>query len=276
MKYIFNVVMLFWLTTALCQDNTEFLKNNAIEIEHLSNLSSSIYEEICSHEVIMVGEMHGTKEPAEFVYGLAKLIAEKEGTVIVGLEVPESKIGLKPEQINEKNLMNTSFFTKENTFGRNGQACFDLIMKCSSDSKIKLAFFDNYINEAADRDEAMYLSIKKLKQTEPNTKIITLSGNIHNMLIPYEEQKTMGYYICNDSITFNRDKIASIFHTFNYGTLMNNIGNGLEFHSIEPLNNIYSTSTSYQKYFCKLLNKPSVNYVLYTEEVNHSDVISKE
>jgi len=268
--------MLFWLTTGLCQDDAQFLKDNAIEIENLSNLSNSIYEEISSHEVIMVGETHGTKEPTEFVYGLAKLIAEKEGTVIVGIEIPESEIDLKPEQINEKKLLNTSFFTRENSDGRNGQAWFDLIMKCSSDSKIKLAFFDNYIDEPADRDKAMYLSIKKLKETEPNTKIITLSGNVHNMLIPNEEQKTMGYYICNDSITFNRDKIASIFHAFNYGTMMNNIGNGLELSTIEPINNLYATSTAYKKYFCKLVNKRSVNYVLYTEEVNHSGVIGKE
>lgn len=274
MKYIFKILMLFWLTTALCQDDAQFLKDNAIEIENLSKLHSSVYEEISSYEVIMVGEMHGTKEPAEFVYGLAKLIAEKEGKVTVGIEISENAINLKPEQINKENLLKTDFFTRENTDGRNGQTWFDLLMNCSSDSRIKVAYFDTYIEEAANRDESMYLNIKKLKETEPDTKIITLSGNVHNSLIPFEEQKTMGYYIYSDTKTFNKDKIASINHMYSAGTMMNNTGNGLELREVGPYENIYSASLDYKKYLCKLMNKRSFNYLLYTEEVNHSELIS--
>jgi len=275
MKYTFIILMLYWTTTALSQDDAQFLKDNAIEFENLSNLNNQIYEEIASYEVIMVGEMHGTKEPAELVYGLAKLMAEKEEKVIVGIEISDKAINIKPEQITEENLQNTDFFTRENTDGRNGQAWFDLIMKCSSDSIIKVAFYDTYIKGASNRDESMYLNIKKLKETEPDTKIIILSGNIHNMLIPYKEQKTMGYYMHNDTKIFNKDKIASINHMYGSGTMINNIGNGLELHEVGPFENIYSTSLNYKKYLSKLAKK-SYNYILYTEEVNHSEVIDKK
>jgi len=48
------------------------LKHNAIAIESLSALLNKIYKEIADYEIIMVGEMHVTNEPAEFAVGLCE------------------------------------------------------------------------------------------------------------------------------------------------------------------------------------------------------------
>lgn len=84
-----SIVLLFMLLSISirAQETTpspiEILKTEAIEIENLEQLNDEIYKKIIDFEIIMVGEMHGTKEPAKFAYGLCHLIAKNEGKVIL-------------------------------------------------------------------------------------------------------------------------------------------------------------------------------------------------
>jgi uncharacterized iron-regulated protein len=68
------------------------LKENAIPIQNLSKLSDKIYNEIANYEIIMIGEMHGTKEPAEFAYGLCNLVTKFEKNVVLALEIRSSQM----------------------------------------------------------------------------------------------------------------------------------------------------------------------------------------
>lgn len=251
------------------------LKRNAVEIKDLTNLNSSIYYKIKNYELIMIGEQHGTKEPAEFAFGLAKLIAKKEGMVCLALEIPKSEINLK--EINKATLGATTFFTKKNISGMNGIAWFNLILNCSNNENINLAFIDNYETLQLDRDSTMYMEIKKLKQNFPNKKIITLTGNLHNWLKPFSGKKMMGYQLKEDPI-FNKNKIMSFNHFYNKGTMLNNSGNGLELKKIKAGDDFLSTTLPFDNYFCTMIFEDLTEYThfLFTENVSYSGKIVNE
>jgi hypothetical protein len=274
MKNILKIIfpILSCISMANGQDVVSELKNNAFPIEELQNLDSTIYQQIKNYDLIMVGEMHGTNEPALFVYGLLKLLSEMGNAVILAIEIPKSSIGdVRP--FNKKNLLLTDFFSMENTDGRNGKAWFELILKSSALNNVTVEFFDN--EHVSPRDSSMYLDILKLKRNNKGSKIVTLSGNIHNWLKPFRDSPTMGTYIINDSTSFSASKIMSINHIYNEGTMMNNIGKGLELRIVEGKNNFYNQTIASKMYLCKTLFKSQNQYThfLYTEKVTHSEKV---
>jgi hypothetical protein len=274
MKNILKIIFLVfaYIFTANGQDVASELKNNAFPIEDLQNLDSTFYQEIKNYDIIMVGEMHGTNEPALFVYGLLKLLSEMGNEVILAIEIPKSSIGdVRP--FNKENLLLTNFFSMENTDGRNGKAWFELIFKSSALNNVTVEFFDNeYVSP---RDSSMYLDILKLKRNNQGSKIVTLSGNIHNWLKPFRDNPTMGTYIMNDSTTFKASRIMSINHIYKEGTMMNNTGNGLELRIVEGNDNFYNQTIASKMYLCKTLFKGHNQYThfLYTEQVTHSEKV---
>lgn len=266
---LFSCSFILSLLILSCQSQEKPLNKNAVDLGNLSKLSQAVYQKVKPFDVIMVGEMHGTQEPAKLVYSMAKLIADNEGQVYVGLEIPEQQINLKREELNEENLLKTGFFSGENGDGRNGQSGFELILNCSADKRIEIFYFDNFITD--DRDSSMYLEIKKIKALYPERKILTLSGNVHNKLIPFRGQKTMGLFITKDSLAFDPSKIMSINHLYKEGTMMNNIGNGLELREVKGID--MSKTSKYKNFLSEMPpeSQKEYNYYFYTEKVNHSE-----
>jgi len=218
----------------------------------------------------MVGEMHGTNEPSQLVKMLSLLILRKEDSVSVGVEISQDQINLSNWPVTDSILRKTLFFSKENEYGMNGKAWFDLALFCLQNPKINLFFFDNYKSDE-NRDSVMYASIVAEKLKNPIHKIITLSGNIHNKIIPHNGQNTMGSFCYNDSVIFNSKNITSIKHEYSEGTMMNNTGNGLELRVVDFEENIYSTSTKSKNYLLFFKADYPYNGIYYTRKVTHSD-----
>lgn len=274
MKYILTVLLLFSIN-CYSQDFGEHFKKSAIEIANLDTLSNAIYDSISNFELIMVGEFHGTQEPAKFVAGLSNLISKKEGAVCVGLEIPKNELSEFIQNPSKENLLSSKFFSKTNVDGRNGQSWFDLVMYCTMDSTINLFFFDNSEpSKGEKRDSIMYVGVKNQKKLFPNTKIITLTGNIHNWRVPFNEMTTMGMYCLQDTLHFSSSKICNINHVFSEGTMRNNTGNGLELNTIEFEESVMTQSVNFTNYLV-LYNYSGSRYngILYTRKVNQSNII---
>jgi hypothetical protein len=277
MKYIILILSISPLLS-FAQGFGDYIKKNAIEISVPDSLNEEIYNRLKKYQLIMIGEMHGTQEPARLVSGIAKLIVKFEGTVSIGLEMPEDELIEFIDNPSDSILRLTKFFSKTNIDGRNGKSWFDLILYCNSDPKINLFLFDNFKSyEIENRDSAMYLTIVRQLKRHSNSRIITLSGNIHNWLIPYKTAPTMGNYCMNDTINFSKDKICSINHVYSEGTMLNNTGNGLELTTIEFEESIYSNANDFTNYllFFKSAKPYQYNGMLYTRIVNHSEEIEK-
>lgn len=279
MKALTHLQLLLLLLSCSPQDPPQpstprdILKKHAVPIKNLSTLPQKIYKEIANYDVILMGEMHGTREPAEFAFGLCELIARQEHRVVLALEIPSFTMKNYREDMSLAELANVDFFNGENTDGRNGQAWLELIHKSNQHNNITVTFIDNY--RYSKRDSSMYAEILDIKNTYPDTKIVTLTGNIHNWLIPFNNENRIGGYLRQDTINFDPERIMSIDHHFSEGTMLNNVGNGLELTIISPKENIYNKTLSAEMFFCKRVIEDQLQntHILYTEKVSHSEVI---
>jgi hypothetical protein len=253
------------------------LKKNAIPIQNLSKLSDKIYDEIANYEIIMIGEMHGTTEPAEFAYGLCELIAKHEGSVIMAMEIPASLMNNLSDEMSISELKELDFFRGKNFDGRNGIAWLDLVYKGIKNDGIILKFIDNPYPSST-RDSSMYREIRNIHNKYPNTKIVTLTGNVHNSFKPLFDEVRIGGYLLKDSVNFDSKKIMSINHVFSEGEMMNSDGTGLQLRVIEREENIYNTTLSYEMFISKIFPKEQnrCTHILYTDKVTASGIIEKD
>lgn len=254
-------------------EEMQSLKDNSITISELSKLDDKIYKEISAYDVIMVGEMHGTKEPAEFAFGLCKLISNKEERVVLALEIPPLQMENFSNKMSVKEIKDLDFFKGEGSDGRNGEAWLALLDNSNKNGGIEIKFIDS--QSLSTRDSSMYRDICEIRKNYPNTKIVTLTGNIHNWLKPFANEMRLGGFVVNDTINFNAERIMSINHIFNRGTMLNNRGNGLELTTYEGKDNIFNKTISSKKIFCKRIfeDRNEYTHFLYTDEVTHSDTL---
>jgi len=272
------VVILLFLNISCQQEKLSAdqlkLKKGTIAINDLNDPNEKIYNRVSDFEIIMIGELHGTNEPAQFAYGLCNMISQKEGNVIMAMEISPNQMVGYHDRMERNELAQLSFFNGENTSGMNGQSWLNLITKCNIKKEIKLEFFDHQL--FAPRDSSMYLALKDIKNRYPNTKIVTLSGNLHNRLKDFNGNKMLGQYILEDTVNFNKDKIMSIMHYYSEGTMLNNMGNGLELRAIESKPNIFNTTLKSEMAFCTNIfpDKTYFTDILYTNKVTHSESIN--
>ncbi|MCA0154515.1 hypothetical protein [Winogradskyella vincentii] len=270
-------------TTNYIDNSTEItqkqkdLKENAIPIKSLSKLSNKIYDEIANFEILMIGEMHGTNEPAEFAYGLCELITEHEDNVIMAMEIRSSLMNNLSDEMSISQLKELDFFHRKNFDGRNGEAWLNLVHKSNKNERIILKFIDNSYPSST-RDSSMYREIRNIHNKYPNTKIVTLTGNVHNSLIPIFEEVRIGGYLLKDSVNFDSKKIMSINHVFSEGSMLNNDGTGLKIKTIERKENIYNTTLSHDMFLYKKFPEEQNEYthILYTDKVTASGIIEKD
>jgi len=253
------------------------LKENAIPIQNLSKLSDKIYNEIANYEIIMIGEMHGTKEPAEFAYGLCNLVTKFEKNVVLALEIRSSQMNNISDEMSISELKELDFFRRENFDGRNGVSMLNLIYKSNQNERIILKFIDNSYPSSS-RDSSMYREIRNIHTKYPNTKIVTLTGNVHNSFIPYFDKVRIGGYLLKDSVNFDSKKIMSINHVFSEGSMLNNDGTGLKISTIEREDNIYNTTISHDMFLYKKFAEEQNRYthILYTDKVTASGIVKKD
>ena len=249
----------------------EYIAENALAIGNLK-LDSSHYAAFKNYNLIMMGEMHGTQEPATMVEQLARLILSYEDSVSIGLEIPEQEMDAFLQKPSEKTLKESHFFSKPNEDGRNGSAWFELVRYCMSEPRVRVFFYDNAVSPEVPRDSIMYLAVKKQASSHPTQKILTISGNLHNQLIARNGSKTMGTYLSADSLTFPKGRICSIYHYYAEGTMLNNTGKGLELTTVEFEESDF-TSGKHENYFIfyESIESTPNNCIFFTREVHHSE-----
>lgn len=186
--------------------------------------------------------MHGTKEPAEFLVYLAKLFTDKKRKVIVGIEIPKGSMTKFIERPDSIGLTESGFFSVKGGDGRNSEAWFKAINECNNKLKVSFCFLDGY------PDNFKYDNIMECYNADTNAVILTLTGNVHNKLLPYKDKKQMGCYLKD---RFG-NKAFSINHIYNEGTMYNLTSDGLNVRTFPPTNGVFATSTNYSNYF--LLN----------------------
>jgi hypothetical protein len=236
LKYI---LFIFLLTVCRLssQSVADTIKKIAIDCKDLTLPNDKLYSALKDFKCICIGELHGTKEPADFLVYLTRLFTDKKKKVLVGIEIPKEEMKEFIAKSDNNNLMRTAFFSIKGNDERHSEAWFNAISECNK-LKVPFCFFDAY------PDSLMCSNLIDCYKSDTSYIIITLTGNIHSGPEPFGDYKTMGYYLKE----YFGNKLFSINHLFNEGTTYNSTDD-LKIRKIPPINNAFATSTSYASYF---------------------------
>lgn len=272
MKSATFILFILFSSNLFSQTWKAYIAENALPIGKNLELDSAHYHSFQKYKLIMMGEMHGTREPAKMVEQLARMILHYEDSVSIGLEIPEKEMGPFLQKPTEKTLKESHFFSKPNEGGRNGQAWFELVRYCVNEPRISVFFYDNSVSSEVSRDSIMYQEVKKQASSHPTHKILTISGNIHNQLTARNGSYTMGAYLSADSLTFPKEQICSIYHYYAEGTMLNNTGKGLELTTVKFEESDF-TAGPFENYFIfyESVEPTPNNCIFFTRKVHHSE-----
>ena len=279
-----NMFLAFLLTVFLSNtygQDSVYLKQKAIRIDRQDSLGDNIYEEISGFQLFMVGETHGTNEPARFVASLTDLLTRKDNNVQIGMEIPSEQMKKYLSNPADSNIYSSDFFTNKPYDGRPCFAWADLIAKLNDKNNVEFFFYDINIGDFknfSERDSLMFLKIKKKLQLHPTWKTITLSGNIHNMLIPYDGKTKMGLFLRNDKDLNLANKILSLNHWYATGTFLDNSGNSLQLFQGDNSNSIFAKTIDYENYLLIYPHDAHMKYsgIYFTRKITPSNLVSKK
>ena len=270
-----SAILIFLNSNA--QDNSAYLRNNAVRIDSPDKLNDSIYNLLSPFPIIMMGEMHGTNEPAQFVIGLTNLLTNKGDSVSVGLEIPSGEMKQFLSLYTDNSIYSSDFFKKSPVDGRASIAWARLISELKDNPRVQLFFYD--INDGDckkinDRDSMMYVKIKKQFTQHPAWKMITLSGNVHNIIST--ASTSMASYLYYDNDLNLIDKICSLNIEYLQGTCRANFGKGLEEKRLGHPETIYDTTFTFDKYLVLVSAKYTYQYTgfYYTKFITAAKMTS--
>ncbi len=233
----FFAFFLLLQNTLFSQELKDFIAENAIFLTKLDAKNENLAKAMLPYRCIMIGEMHGTKETAQFTFGLIQSLAAKKKKIVLGIEIPAKDVANFKQKKAKKTLAASTFFQKGYNDGRNNEAWFELIVAASELKNVEICFFDSADNE---RDSLMSENLWSAFRKDTSRTLITLSGNIHNMLLPFRNEKKMGAFMTK---FFSSTTIAAINFDYASGTILNNMGDGLKERKIEAQNNIFAKAT---------------------------------
>lgn len=278
-RFFFILTILLQLPNLFGQDLQTQLKENAVKIEHLDKLDKLVYEKLKDFKLIMIGEMHGTNEPANFLIGLTELFANHGDTVQVGLEIPSELMTAYNRLLTDSSVFQSDFFLNSFDDGRATIAWASIITRMTRNSRVQIFFYDINNNESRDfqnRDSLMYIKIKQKIIEHPNRRTITLSGNIHNMRLKFRDKLTAAYYLCNDKDLNLIDKICTLNHYYQSGTMLNNIGNGLELRQVNNNPTVFSETFDFDNYLYLYPTANTYNGIFFTKNVTASKLTTNK
>lgn len=174
-----------------------------------------IQDEAGPHRLILLGEMHGTREIPPLVGHLVRSYA-KQGPVVLGVEIDATQAKPLDTYLHSDGsaaaraaLLADRYWHKpaNQSDGRRNLELIDMIeylraLKAKG-SEVSILPFDNPPSGSIDtqaRDKAMAGRIRAVFQALPSGRLLVLSGNVHAMLAkpgyaPPEMQDTMGSYL---------------------------------------------------------------------------------
>lgn len=223
----------------------------------------------------MVGEMHGTNEPAQLITRLALLFTGQGDSVQVGLEIVPEQMQHYLSSGTDSSIFQSLFFANPpQQDGRESFAWANIISKLNDNTRVQLFFFDinKGTEEAFPRDSIMFLKIRKQYLAHPNWRMITISGNAHNR----NEPGKMAAYLQNDkSIPLDAKKICSLNNYYTKGTCYANFGKGMELKYFESPASVYDTILPFPDYLYLFSSQSNAPYtgMYYTQYITPAKMV---
>ena len=268
-------------------EDTAYIRAHAILITDRKASNDNVYSSLSSYRIILVGELHGSKEPAEFVEGIARTFLKHNREVIIGMEIPATDMQDFIDSGTAESLTKTKFFTKAVDMGTNGDGRANVawanLLTIFKDSKVKYKFFDatlsQYKGGSQNRDSMMYENINSILIENPAAIFIGLCGNYHNIIRPDAYQCPMAWYLrhASNSALTDTTKIISFDHVFDKGTFNSNMGEsgptGLRIHEFKnSISGVFGTAVNYDNYLLIGEGHEGYSGILYSRTIHASQV----
>lgn len=180
--------------------------------------------------IILLGEIHGTREAPAYVAQMACHMLRTHLSVIVGLELPKSEesavrayLQSAGNEADKFNILQLPFWARAYQDGRTSQAMFRLLESLrqlrSAGKDIEILLIDQPASD--NRDVAMAEHIIEAAQKNPDHMMIILTGNLHNII--YEDSGYMGTYVIE---ALGDQRVLSLKQTYTGGSAWVDHGGG--------------------------------------------------
>ncbi|MEP1095145.1 MAG: hypothetical protein ABJG78_08545 [Cyclobacteriaceae bacterium] len=177
---------------------------------------------LTSGQVMLLGEIHGTKEGPAFVERIACNTLGKNLRVTIGLELPQSDQPHLDEYLNSNGsiearraFLSLNFWSRDYQDGRASQSIFQLIESVRSarenGERVDIVLLDD--EESSNRDLAMANRLLEDIKSYPNNFFVALTGNLHNIIS--EGSGRMGNYVMN---RLGKNKVTSLKQSYPGGS----------------------------------------------------------
>ncbi len=165
-------------------------------------------------QVVLLGEIHGTRESPEFAGQIACNALKKELMVTIALELPQAD----QEQLDEyldsdgsseakRKFLGLNFWSRDYQDGRASQSIFQLIESVrklrKNKQRIDVVFLD--VEGSGERDRIMADRLLEDVRSYPNNFFIALTGNIHNIIS--EGSGRMGSHVVKE---LGKERVVSL------------------------------------------------------------------
>jgi hypothetical protein len=144
--------------------------------------------------ILLFGELHGTREAPAFIADVVCIAAKKRIPVSLGLEIPFDEQASIDRFLDsdggaaaEARLTGGAFWRSERQDGRSSIAMLHLIERVralrASGYKVRIIAYDSKSGTPAqERDRVMARNLAAVAGREPRNFLVALSGNVHNRL----------------------------------------------------------------------------------------------
>ena len=277
MKNIVFAIFLFLFQNSFCQSgiDEDAIRQNAMSISRFDTLDTRLAEIFEEKRLILIGELQGTAEPAEFVNYLVQNLVSQGRKVNVGLEISPQDMPNSKELNDAIALRNCNFFKNE-SFDKGSQAWFSLITEILQAKNAKFFFFGltkKQLNSGIHHaDSLMFLNIKSEMLKDTGALFICLTKNKHGKLTGDQFPVPMGYYFLQDKLLdLSLFNMVSFNNECVEGGAYFNTGNGARLHTMQNSDYFY-TITGMRNYFSftHQLIDHSYNGVLFTYHITAS------
>ena len=275
--FIFTLLFLSYSVKSWSQISAEYIQHNALPLSSTIQPDKDLYAKLKDYKAILIGEMHGTREPAEFVTGLAKLFSAHGREVLIGVEISEDVLGNFPKALSKASLAQSFFFKEGYDDGRNNSAWANMLLSVADLPNVQFVFYDVNAQDAekeGDRDSLMYIRINNALKRNPGAVLISISGRLHSLLKPLDYITPLGYYLKNEKGSMvSGAKILSVRHKYSGGTMYNATMDGdlMVRKVLLSEDDLYGSAAPSERYFLLLPSEAEgYNAVLFTRKVTAS------
>jgi hypothetical protein len=268
MRAVFLLAALLLFHIAPAQGLKEQIRASARPLATPAYVPDTLLRAFRPFRVVMVGEMHGTRESALFAGALAEAFARSGDSVLLGIEIPEAEIGSFSAQRSEASLLASPFFQGINGDGRNSAAWKELLLTASKNPRIGLIFFDQ---KGPTRDSMMAVNILRAMEEHPGWKVVTLSGNMHNKVRLYNGRPMAGRYLLEGAGRDLAGRLCAINIAYQNIAMWADMGDGLKLHTGKS-DNIYAQAAPSENSLLFLDPRSEYDYnaVLFVKNVTAS------